>query len=137
MERRGSQGDQPESGAAQRARGSRRLPACLSRMRHYQQLHISAAAGDSGISAGVEAAAEVAAVRCDRPSSKLIRSAEVFDEHGLGLFLTGLVEGDGVAVESSAEPKRGAVEDRNRGGALVREVVKTEDGLMPERRAYK
>lgn len=72
---------------------------------------------------------------CDRFSEK--RSAEIVDQHGLTLFLAGLVEGDGAAIGRGSEPEGDAVEHGDGGGAAVAEIKKAEHRAMTERRANK
>lgn len=58
-------------------------------------------------------------------------SAEVFDEHRFGLFLTRLIECDGASVGGCAEPERRTLEYSDCRGAMARGIVEAENRLMP------
>lgn len=61
--------------------------------------------------------------------------SEVFDQHGLGLFAAGLVEGDGFSVGSCAQPEGSAFENGDGAGSVFCGIVEAEDRLVSERGA--
>ena len=63
-------------------------------------------------------------------------SAEVVDQHGLGLFLAGLVEDDRPAVGRGPKPEGNSIEYVDGSRALARKIVKAQHCLMSQGWAY-